>query len=268
MSLSRYQAMLPSNSLDHYDQEPIGNGTRMVVFKARAGNAVIRVPLRSEEELVASSGEHKNGVSVLTHKEIEQYEKMEEHLGASLVPVSPFYANDSEGRLRTYSIQRYVAVKKDLRTLYTWEPIESTTKDSLAELINGIRRLIKACGLIPDLAGENNVVLDSNNKAKLIDVNNINPLLDRKNWSHFSDAELKERQHEILSLSGVKRFINPKYLDDKNYPMADISLLVMRNWEKVLGKRTTELNQDEIYGLIADGTRRDRLLSFFLNSDH
>lgn len=267
MSLSRYQAMLPSNSLDHYDQEPIGNGTRMVVFKARAGNAVIRVPLRSEEELVANSGEYKNGVSVLTHEEIEQYEKMEEHLGASLVPVSPFYSYDANGNLRTYSTQRFVRVKKDLRIINTWDPIENTTRDSLAELIHGVRKLIKACGLIPDLAGQNNVVLDARNKAKLIDVNNINTLLDRNSWSNYSDAELREKWHEVLSRHGVKRFINPKYLDDKNYPVADVSLLVMRNWEMILGKRDAELDQDEIYGLIAYGTRRERLLSFFLHPD-
>lgn len=239
----------------------------MVVFKDRAGHGVVRVPLRSEPELVAKSGEYQNGVSNLTHDEITRYHLLEDRLGGCLAPVAPFYAYDSSGQLRTYSLQRYTPFTRDLRTIDTWENPETATKDSLRELIDRIRLLIKETGLIPDLAGANNVVMNGGNRAKLIDVNNIQPLLSREEWSNRSEAELRQDWHRVISHRVMKDYISPGYLDDKGYPVADASVLVMRNWEKILGKRDADLDKDEVYGVIADGTMRDRLLSFFLHSD-
>lgn len=239
----------------------------MVVFKGRVDPNVVRVPLRSEAELVASSGEYSNGISMLTHEEIVRYQVLESHLESSLEPVASFSAYDSTSQLRTYSLQRHVPFKQDLRIMYSWVRYEKATLDSLREMIDRIRTLIKTNGLIPDLAGKHNVVMNGDNRAKLIDINNIRPLLSRDAWSSHGDAELRANWHHVLNTGGVKRFINPAYLDDKNYPVADVSLLVMRNWEQILGKSAAELNADEYYGLISNDTPRERLLNFFLHSD-
>ena len=84
--------------------------------------------------------------------------------------------------------------------------------------VDNIRRMVVNAGLIPDLAGERNILITSEGRLRLVDINNISPVRHR----------------------------DPIYLDDKGYPVCDKSIEALSRMEVHLVGRDIDPD-DSVY---------------------
>lgn len=258
--------MLPLGEAERYEPAPIGEGRRMVVFMERdyVPPRVLRVPFRTEHEL----GPPGQGaaLSPTTTEEIQNYHALITHLGDSVVPVEPFTAPDSLGRARTYSRQDYIPQDADRRSDPA-QPLGLVQIEYLRTFLNRMYSLIQNTGLIPDLAGRNNVVVDTGGRPRLIDVNNVGRLLGDE-WISVDASTLTGRWSNVvntLRTPGTK--VHHAYFDDKGFPSADCSLWILRTLEARTGTRLAQLDADPIYGRLGSQTLRDFVLTQILNGE-
>lgn len=256
----------PEALLSEYELRRIGSGARMDVYRHKNGEEVLRVPHRTEADLIARNGASEGDpeMSLTTQLEIIRHELLITHLGDSMVPVKPFKELDRLGRLRTYSTQPYISIQEGHPLqLYKGKHVPEVTRESLRSFIDRVRVLIQETGLIPDLAGNQNVVVDKSGSVLLVDVNNVRRLLGEE-WTLPAGQE-RSAYDRVRSIKYPPHLLHPEYLDDHRFPVADTSLYVLRTWEHFLGHSTSELDRDPLYGRLSSNSTRDTVLSFILN---
>ncbi len=99
-------------------------------------------------------------------------------------------------------------------------------RGSAEAFVRHVKEMVFKAGLIPDLAGDGNLVLTDSGDIKLVDINNISPI------SLASDI----------------------HLDDKGYPVCDKSVEALHEIERKLGARPPEAN-DRLYKAFLDPGR-------------
>ena len=97
-----------------------------------------------------------------------------------------------------------------------------------ADLVDGIKAMIRTAGYIPDLAGVGNLLVTPDGRPKLVDINNITPV--------FVSSEIR--------------------VDDKGYPVCDKSIEVVSILEACLPGRAVSEN-DPVYSPFLDPERRN-----------
>lgn len=97
---------------------------------------------------------------------------------------------------------------------------------SAESFVRHVRKMIFATGLIPDLAGDGNLILTDAGNIKLVDINNISPV---SLTSHI-------------------------YLDEKGYPVCDKSVEALFEIEKNLAGHSPDTN-DQLYKTFLDPGR-------------
>lgn len=256
-----------------FSLQKIGEGTRMKVYRSTDGNHVLRIPLLSEKELIrhtggsgkmAAEGDPSSEISNDTMTDMTRYGKAKDYVGKNTVGVLPVYFPDQNGDWRTYSIQRFVKKQLDLRDLWLKaDSLQPQEKRRIAKMIEDIREMIAETGLIFDLSGQGNVVLDENGFPKIIDVNMIQALVLN---GEVVKPELKgvTSEEELITATRmgwnnqVNRFINPNFFSVNGYPIGDWSLQKLKRWETLLGIRTEkEVENDEIYSRYTSKLREE-----------
>ena len=100
-------------------------------------------------------------------------------------------------------------------------------RQKAAVFVRKIRQMIQEAGYIPDLAGAGNLVVPKTGEIRLVDINNISPVV--------FDMEIR--------------------LDDKGYPVCDKSIEALSLIEtKILGRPID--HQDRIYQFFLDPDRK------------
>jgi hypothetical protein len=256
--------LLPEGQKDHVCPHPIGEGNRMVVFRYKEDPSVLRVPKRTETELKV---QQQNGVDTVhsryTQEEIRRYNALIDILGQFIAQVNPFTAKDMNGKTRTYAHQQYYAFDPRIdfshleRCLHDVSPRDITM---IKKFIRKNKNLIRKVGLVPDLAGHSNVGMTMEGRSiRLVDINNIRDVIG-ENWLQISEQEFWKDAWPLMIEGRKKVFheiLHPQYLDEFDYPVADMSIIQMQNWELALGTMTPEtLGKDPIYGPLQSETRQ------------
>jgi hypothetical protein len=103
-------------------------------------------------------------------------------------------------------------------------------RQKAAVFVGKIKQMIAEAGYIPDLAGAGNLVVPKTGEIRLVDINNISPVV--------FDSEIR--------------------LDDKGYPVCDKSVEALSLVEtKILGRSID--HQDRIYRFFLDPDRKRRV---------
>jgi len=265
MSSHAHHSLLPKGQENQFEEQPFARGTRMVVFRNGDGTA-LRVPLRTEEQLKQLSSHSpstpaSNGISGYTKQEIKKHDVMFTFLGNSMMPVTPMSLVDGDDHVRTYAVQKLIEPSDHLpdpRHFHLIQPLPEETRRSLIKLIKRVRRMVNEMGLIPDLAGCGNILISHGKRHKgrvyLVDVNNIQPVLSQ-NWidieklkqiaaidptveriEDLTQRDLREIYHVMVVLrQKFYAVLHPQFLDEYGYPVADVSLSVLQEWERLLG---------------------------------
>jgi hypothetical protein len=259
--------LLPQGQETQFEETPLAWGTRMVVFR-NGDSTVLRTPLRTEEQLKSlpshtlHAPQHEsNGVSSYTKEEIEKHRIMFMYLGNSMMPVTPVSMVDSRGDLRTYAVQELIDPQEHLPPSWCCrvEMLSKETRHSLLKLVRRIRRMVEETSLIPDLAGEGNVLISTGKRhagrVYLVDVNNVQPVLQSDEWMNLERlkqmVDIDPHAEHVMDLtqkdlgrifSAMIQFrgkfyetLHPLFLDEYHYPVADQSLYVLSQWERLLG---------------------------------
>jgi hypothetical protein len=90
-----------------------------------------------------------------------------------------------------------------------------TIQHNALEFVRCVKRMIAESGLIPDLAGEGNLILTDDGQIKLVDINNISPVIDSPRIA----------------------------LDDKGYPVCDKSVEALFQLETHLAAAAADPNR-------------------------
>lgn len=234
----------------------------MEVYPLADEQTVLRVPRRTEEQLIAefgSSGRHAlatgGEVSSVTDEELGVLEAIEGYIGAFVPDTTPFADLDLQGSFRYYSMQRRVMVTRDLRVCA--ERLRGTlSRMSLERFIRDVRDMVAHLGLLPDLAGKGNLVLDRFGMVKLIDINNFRRLVpDAAVDAALPDDETLE---ECARSRGVLlQRLPPEFVDDLAHPIADLSLGQLRVLEiRGLGRDYRVVDRDPFYAVLQNERRR------------
>jgi len=105
-----------------------------------------------------------------------------------------------------------------------------TIRTGAEAFIDAVKAMIHQTGLIPDLAGDGNLILTDSGLIKLVDINNISPL----------------------------EFNNRIYVDEKRYPVCDKSVEALYELEMNLaGRRANAV--DPLYRWFLDPERRSEV---------
>jgi hypothetical protein len=99
-----------------------------------------------------------------------------------------------------------------------------------ASFIRRIKQMIIEAGHIPDLAGAGNLIVTATGEIRLVDINNISPLV--------FDSTIR--------------------LDEKGYPVGDKSVEALSLIEKKVFNRSADL-KDPVYGHFLDAQRQNRV---------
>jgi hypothetical protein len=223
---SAQQRMFPRNMINEMDisVNRLGEGNRMVAFPMLDAGWVLRVPKKSEEELIKDTGAstdvidlEKHRRSNITQTELKNYEMMTVYLGGYIPTTTPFPGLDLEGTFRYYSKQKRIKIASHLNRL-TPADVNLAEYARIVKFIKSVRKLIKYKHLIPDIGGANNVVLgqrvtgalpDVEHRLKpfsaigkmdedllevidersvyLIDINNVQPVISNRKWEKMID---------------------------------------------------------------------------------
>jgi hypothetical protein len=258
-----------------YSPQCIGSGSRMKVFKSADGQTVLRVPLHTEQQLIERTG--KSGIlasyedplseiSNDTIRDIHHYKIAKGFVGRNTVGVIPMHFPDREGNWRTYSVQRYVDKRMDMTDLWLQvDELSETVKKRIRRMIEDIKELVAETGLILDLNGHGNVVLDDQGFPRIIDVNMIQRLLpDDEILLPQYRGEAKKSEVIAAARTGynqeLRTMLAPEYLSLSGYPIADWSIQRLQRWETYLGMQTHEsVLKDEIYSKYIHPTRDEVL---------
>lgn len=128
-----------------------------------------------------------------------------------------------------------------------------------------MKEMIQYEELIPDLCGRNNVVILNDGKLKIIDVNNIARIVTTEKWKSKIDEE--DFQNAWATLLGKSRqefkdSLPEGYLDINQYPIGDMSIWLLGEWEKFLDQYD---ENDNLYRTI-NSPLRERLTRYIVNS--
>ena len=249
----------------------LGYGSRMEVYPLVDERMVLRVPRRTEQQLIdeqGSSGRRAlaagHEVSAVTERELRDLEAADNYIGAFLPDTTPFADLDLEGSFRYYSLQRRIRITQDLRVC-TSRLRSPTSRHSLERFIRDVRDMVQHVGLLPDLAGKGNLVLDRYGMVKLIDINNFRRFItDDEVEQRLPDAEGLEPY--IFGHRLVREILPPDFLDDLGNPICDLSLAALQTLElRGLGRDPHQLDHDPFYEPLRN--RHRRLILALLRTD-
>lgn len=242
--------------------EMLGFGSRMEVYPLVDELTVLRVPRRTEQQLIeefGSSGRQVladgHEVSSFTERELRDLEAVDSFIGAFMPSTTPFADLDLEGGFRYYSIQRRIKVERDLR-ICTARLSSATSRHSLERFIRDVRDMVEHIGLLPDLAGRGNLVLDRFGMVKLVDINNFRRFVpdDEVERALPSEPELDEF---VLGRKDIRKVLPRDFLDDLGIPIGDLSLAALQTLEvRGLGRDFREAERDPFYEPLQNSRRR------------
>jgi len=239
----------------------------MEIYPLVDDQTVLRVPRRTEQQLIdefGSSGRKAlatgHEVSTVTETELHDLEHMEGYIGAFVPDTTPMADLDLEGNFRYYSLQRRVKVTKDLRSCTTLLD-ERCSRLSVQRFLRDVRDMFDALGLLPDLAGKGNLVLDRFGLVKLIDINNFRPLISDQQIDDALPDDEKVFEEYILGRRSLEEITPAGFVDDLGHPIGDLTLGHLRTLEvRALGRDHKEVDKDPFYAPLHN-ERRQQLLS-------
>ncbi|MCC6752238.1 MAG: hypothetical protein IT371_31605 [Deltaproteobacteria bacterium] len=232
----------------------------MEIYPLVDEQTVLRVPRRTEEQLIAqwgSSGRKAlatgQEVSTVTDTELHDLEAVEAFIGAFVPDTTPLPDLDLEGSFRYYSLQRRVRVSRDLRVCTARLPSRQS-RNSLERFLRDVRDMVSSLGLMPDLAGKGNLVLDQAGHVKLIDINNFRRLVPDAEVERVLPRDLDDY---ALGRKDIRPLLPRDFVDDLGYPIADLSLAALRSLEvRALGREHREVDRDPFYAPLTNERRR------------
>ena len=250
----------------------LGYGSRMEVYPLVDERLVLRVPRRTEQQLMddfGSSGRlalaSGHQVSAYTKRELNDLEAVDNYIGAFLPDTTPFADLDLNDEFRYYSLQLRIRVTQDLR-ICTERLASDTSQHSLERFIRDVRDMVDNVGLLPDLAGRGNLVLDRFGMVKLIDINNFRRLIPDSAVEAALPADDAALEPYVLGQQCAQDLVPPDFLDDLGNPICDLSLAALQTLElRGLGRDPRELVRDPFYAPLLNPKRR--LLLALLRSD-
>lgn len=241
----------------------LGKGSRMEVYPLVDERTVLRVPRRTEQQLIDSAGSSGrkvlsagHQVSKITERELRDLEKADSFIGAFLPGTTPFADLDLCGEFRYYSLQRRVKVTLDLRVCTGAMP-SATSRRSLERFIRDVRDMVQSVGLLPDLAGRGNLVLDGAGLVKLVDINNFRRVVSEEELaaSFPDDPDLLDAL--ALGRKEIRSYLPRDFLDDLGNPIGDLSLAALQTLEvRGLGRDPDEVEADPFYLPLRSERRR------------
>ncbi|MCK5797888.1 MAG: hypothetical protein KAI47_11920 [Deltaproteobacteria bacterium] len=240
--------------------ELLGSGSRMEVYPLVDEHTVIRVPRRTEQQLIEEHGSSGRKVmaagyevSTVTEKELQDLRSIESFIGAFIPDTTPLADLDLAGNFRYYSIQRRLHPILDLRD--NVECLEAThSRRSLERFIRDIRDMHQALNLLPDFAGKGNLVLDSDGLVKLVDINNVRRLVSNEELDAAMPQDLGEF---LLGFRDIHRVLPPGFTDDLGMPVGDLTLARLQQLEiRALGRDVTTVENDPFYEPLYHERRR------------
>ena len=242
----------------------------MEVYLLVDEQTVIRVPRRTEERLIAEHGSSGrkalaagHEVSTITDKELHDLEAIESFIGAFVPDTTPLADLDLAGKFRYYSLQRRVHHSIDLR-LHSERLVSSHSRHSLERFIRDVRDMVRALGIVPDLAGKGNLVLDRYGLVKLVDINNFRRLFSSEELERRLPAKLDEF---VMGLHDIRKVLPPDFIDDLGLPIGDLTLSRLMHLEvRVLGRDLRKVEQDPFYSALFDSELR-RVVLGLLRTD-
>lgn len=234
----------------------------MEVFPLVDERTVLRVPRRTEQQLIdefGSSGRRAladgHQVSVTTETELKDLEMADSYIGAFLPDTTPFADLGLDNQFRYYSLQRRIWVAKDLR-ICTERLRTTISQHSLERFIRDVRDMVQNLGMLPDLAGKGNLVLDQFGLVKLIDINNFRRLVPDEEVEKALSGEFDLDEY-VLGRKDIRKRLPPDFLDDLGNPIADLSLAALETLEiRGLGRDPDSLAQDAFYSSLRHPKRR------------
>ena len=238
----------------------LGAGSRMEIYPLVDEQMVIRVPRRTEQQLIDEHGSSGRKVmaagyevSKVTDKELHDLEAIESFIGAFVPDTTPLADLDLAGNFRYYSLQRRVRVTLDLRS--NTERLESThSRHSLERFIRDIRDMHKALGLLPDLAGKGNLVLDRYGLVKLVDINNFRRLTTNDELVACLPADLDDY---VMGYRNIRNLLPQDFVDDLGLPIGDLTLARLQQLEiRALGRDRAIVEKDPMYEPLYHDRRR------------
>ena len=244
----------------------LGYGSRMEIYPLVDERMVLRVPRRTEPQLADEFGNSGrkalasgHQVSAYTERELNDLEAIDSYIGAFLPDTTPFADLDLDGVFRYYSLQRRVRVTQDLR-ICTGPLTSATSRHSLERFIRDVRDMLYHVGLMPDLAGKGNLVLDRFGMVKLIDINNFRRLIPSVEVEALFPEDV-EMEPFILGQRAIDEITPDDFLDDLGHPVFDLSLAALHTLElRGLGRDAGDLGRDPFYEPLQNAQRR-KLLS-------
>lgn len=236
-------------------------GARMEVYPLVDEKTVLRVPRRTEHQLIAEFGSSGrvalatgHEVSIVTDTELRDLEAIEGFIGAFVPDTAPFPDLDLKGSFRYYSIQRRVRIMVDLRSC-TSRLLDVHSRRSLERFIRDVRDMVESLGLLPDLVGRGNLVLDRFGLVKLIDINNFRRLVpddEIANGPTEADFDAWAR-----GLGRITDWLPAGFVDDLGHPIGDLSMAQLRRLEiRGLGRDSRAVDTDPFYGPLRNEERR------------
>jgi hypothetical protein len=240
----------------------LGYGSRMMVYPLVDERTVLRVPRRTEQQLIeefGSSGRQVlaagHEVSSTTECELRDLEAVESFIGAFMPDTTPFADLDLNDEFRYYSIQRRIRVVRDLRICAV--KLESAaSRRSLERFIRDVRDMVKHVGLLPDLAGRGNLVLDSYGTVKLVDINNFRRFVPDEEVERALPPE-PELDEYALGRRDIRKVLPRDFLDDLGNPIGDLSLAALQTLEvRGLGRDARAADRDPFYEPLHNARRR------------
>lgn len=240
--------------------EMLGQGARMQVYPLVDEQTVLRVPRRTEQQLIddhGSSGRKAlatgHQVSTVTEQELHDLEAMEGYIGAFVPDTTPFADLDLEGHFRYYCIQRRVTIRQDLR-ICPERLTAAHSRYSLERFVRDVRDMLASLRLLPDLAGRGNLVLDARGYVKLVDINNFQTLISNEAIDEALPADLDEY---ALGRKDIRQVLPDGFVDDMGYPIADLTLGALHNLEvRGLGRDHRQVDKDPFYAPLQHERRR------------
>ncbi len=249
----------------------LGYGARMLIYPLVDERLVLRVPRRTEEQLINRSGSTGKTVlaaghqlSTITERELRDLERAHSYIGAFLPDTTPFPDLDLQGEFRYYSLQKRVRIQQDLRVCVDSMPSQES-RLSLERFVRDVRDMVSSLQLIPDLAGKGNLVLDEHGMVRLIDINNFRRMV--------TDEELESAIPEGIDLDDyalgrkdIRRLLPRDFLDDLGNPIGDLSFAALQTLEiRGLGRDADAVENDPFYKPLQ--CERRRLALALLRSD-
>lgn len=223
---------------------------------------VLRVPKRTEQQLIdefGSSGRTAlsdgHQVSTTTERELQDLERAGHYIGSFMVDTTPFADLDLHSNFRYYSLQRRVTITQDLRVCTT-RLATPTSRRSLERFIRDVRDMVANLGILPDLAGKGNLVLDQSGMVKLIDINNFRRIIksDEIESTFPADIDLEEY---ALGRKNIRQLLPKDFLDDLGNPIADLTLAALQTLEiRGLGRDPESVESDSFYQPLYHERRR------------